>query len=191
MNCSSPGSSVHRIFQSRMLERVAISLSRGSSRPGDRTWVSCTAGRFFTDWATREAPGCWVSSLWVLNCRQNMLCEHRNIEPKSTGTEFYKCPKMVADGPRVLSPSPTWEARWPVKVLGIVSLPVAPNPLLPPHGAACPWLWVSSEQNSAIKEALPLHRTQLPDPRYSPRLLPAFFPWVTPQDSQELQLNEL
>ena len=108
---------------------------------------------------TREVPSCWISYLWVLNCRQNMLCEHQNIEPKSTGTEFCKCPKMVADGPRVLSPSPTWEARWPVKVLGIVSLHVAPDPLLPRPCAACPWLWLSSEQNSEIKEALPLHRT--------------------------------
>ena len=29
--------------------------SRGSSRPRDRTLVSCIAGRFFTVWATREA----------------------------------------------------------------------------------------------------------------------------------------
>ena len=27
----------------------------GSARPRDRTWVSCTADKFFTDWATREA----------------------------------------------------------------------------------------------------------------------------------------
>ena len=27
-----------------------------SSQPRDWTWVFCTAGRFFTDWATREAP---------------------------------------------------------------------------------------------------------------------------------------
>ena len=33
---------------------LAISSSRGSSQPRDRTRVSCTAGRFFTDWATRE-----------------------------------------------------------------------------------------------------------------------------------------
>ena len=32
MNCSSPGSSVHRIFQARTLERVAISSSPGSGR---------------------------------------------------------------------------------------------------------------------------------------------------------------
>ena len=29
---------------------------RGSSQPRDRTWVSCIAGRFFTIWATRQAP---------------------------------------------------------------------------------------------------------------------------------------
>ena len=55
MNCSPPGSSVHEIFQDRILEWVAISFSTGSSQPRDWNWVSCTAGRFFTDWATREA----------------------------------------------------------------------------------------------------------------------------------------
>ena len=42
------GSSVHGILQARILEWVAIPFSRGSSRPSDRTWVSCTAGRRFT-----------------------------------------------------------------------------------------------------------------------------------------------
>ena len=55
MDCNPPGSSVHEIFQARKLEWVAISFSRGSSQPRDRTWVSCNAGKFFTDWATREA----------------------------------------------------------------------------------------------------------------------------------------
>ena len=45
MDCSIPGSSVHGIFQARVLEWVAISFSRGSSRPRDRTRVSCIAGR--------------------------------------------------------------------------------------------------------------------------------------------------
>ena len=48
MDCNPPGSSVHGILQARILEWVAIPFSRGSSRPGDRTWVSCIAGRFFT-----------------------------------------------------------------------------------------------------------------------------------------------
>ena len=41
--------------QTRILEWVAISFSRGSSRPGDRTGISCIAGQFFINWAMREA----------------------------------------------------------------------------------------------------------------------------------------
>ena len=54
MDCSPPGSSVHGIFQGRVLEWVAISFSRGSSWPRNQTWVSCIVGRRFTVWATRE-----------------------------------------------------------------------------------------------------------------------------------------
>ena len=46
---------VHGILQARILEWVTVSFSRGSSRPRNPTWVSCIAGRFFTDWAMREA----------------------------------------------------------------------------------------------------------------------------------------
>ena len=52
---SLPGSSIHGIFQARVLEWVAISFSRRSSRPKDQTQDSCIAGRRFTIWATREA----------------------------------------------------------------------------------------------------------------------------------------
>ena len=51
MNCSPPGSSVHAIFQARILEWADISLSRGSSQPRDHTLISCvfcTAGMSFT-----------------------------------------------------------------------------------------------------------------------------------------------
>ena len=65
IDCSPLGSSVHVILQARILEWVAISFSRGSSQPRDQTWVSCTAGRFFTIWATREAlPPTWRA--WFL-----------------------------------------------------------------------------------------------------------------------------
>ena len=50
--CSLPGSSVHGISQARVLEWIAISFSRGSSWPRNRTLVSCIAGRRFTIWAT-------------------------------------------------------------------------------------------------------------------------------------------
>ena len=55
MDCSLPGSSVHGIFQARVLEWVAISFYRGSSQPRDWTPVSHIAGRCFIIWATREA----------------------------------------------------------------------------------------------------------------------------------------
>ena len=54
MDCSSPGSSVLGILQARKLEWIVIFFSRGSSQPRDLSWVSCTAGRFFSVWATRE-----------------------------------------------------------------------------------------------------------------------------------------
>ena len=47
MHCSPPGSSVHGILQARVLERVAIAFSRGSSRPRDQAQASCIAGRLF------------------------------------------------------------------------------------------------------------------------------------------------
>ena len=55
MDYSPPGSSIHEILQARILEWEAFSFSRGSSQPRDWTQVSHIAGRFFTNWATREA----------------------------------------------------------------------------------------------------------------------------------------
>ena len=54
MDCSTSGSSVHGVFQERILQWVAIPFSKGSSWLRDRTQVSCIAGRLFTVWATRE-----------------------------------------------------------------------------------------------------------------------------------------
>ena len=67
MDCSPPGSSVHGIFQAGVLEWVAVSFSKGSSQPRDRTQVSHTAGRCFTVWATREAQLSWAE----LSCRSS------------------------------------------------------------------------------------------------------------------------
>ena len=41
MDCSPSGSSVHGIFQARILECVAICYSRGSSQPREQTHISC------------------------------------------------------------------------------------------------------------------------------------------------------
>ena len=59
MDYSQQGSSIHGIFQARILEWVAISFSRKSSGPRNQTWVSCIVGRFFTDWAMGETFELW------------------------------------------------------------------------------------------------------------------------------------
>ena len=58
MDCTLPDSSIHGIFQARVLEWVAIAFSRESSQPRDQPQVdpiSCIVGDAFTIWATREA----------------------------------------------------------------------------------------------------------------------------------------
>ena len=55
MDFSPPGSSVHGIFQAGILEQVAISSSRGSSRPRDGICISCIGSQILYHWATREA----------------------------------------------------------------------------------------------------------------------------------------
>ena len=54
MDCSPSGSSMHEIFQARILEWVAISSGRGSSLPRDWIHITCIVGEFFCHWATWE-----------------------------------------------------------------------------------------------------------------------------------------
>jgi len=51
---------LHGILQARILEWVATSFSTGYSRLGNQTWVSCTVGRFYTNWATRQP---WLAEM--------------------------------------------------------------------------------------------------------------------------------
>ena len=62
---------VHGILQARILEWIAFPFSRGSSQPRNCTQVSCIAGGFFTNLATREAQEIWYKCtqtqiLWFL-----------------------------------------------------------------------------------------------------------------------------
>ena len=65
MDCSRQHSSIHGIFQARVLEWVAISFSRGSSQPRGRTWVSHIVGRHFTIWATREVHNIAITQVYA------------------------------------------------------------------------------------------------------------------------------
>ena len=59
----------------RILEWIAYPFSSGSSLPKNRTGVSCLAGRFFTSWATREAPSMHLNKNQILP----LLCEGTDI----------------------------------------------------------------------------------------------------------------
>ena len=89
MDYSPPGSSVHGVFQERLLEWVAISFSGGSSRPRDRTCISCTSliGRQIlyhcTTWEAQDLP-------------YNLAIPLLGIYPKEIKTQQWKyiCPPM-------------------------------------------------------------------------------------------------
>ena len=60
-------------------EYHAIPFSKGSSQPRNWTQVSCIAGRFFTIWATREAPcfdyywlNLWPAQYGLLICKMGI-----------------------------------------------------------------------------------------------------------------------
>ena len=85
---SPPGSSIHGILQAGILEWFAISFSRGSSWPRNWTWVSNTAGRLFTLWATREALSWryWFS-LSPVKSPSQLFCESQSWVVGQTGQE--------------------------------------------------------------------------------------------------------
>ena len=91
------GSSVHGIFQARILAWVDISFSMGSFRPRDRTHVSCIGRWVLCHWATREAPTCPLLStdlliliwLWARKTERPGLLE-LYAKHGSTGLEWEK-----------------------------------------------------------------------------------------------------
>ena len=81
MDCSSSGFSVHRISQAGILEWVTFPFSRGFSQPRDWIWVSHTAGRFLTIWATREAQGLNLYLFYLLYWQVGSSCQHHLGSP--------------------------------------------------------------------------------------------------------------
>ena len=57
--CDPMDYTMHGILQARIMEWVAVPFSKGCCQLQDRTQVSRTAGRCFTNWATREAQEYW------------------------------------------------------------------------------------------------------------------------------------
>ena len=61
----------HGTSHARILEGIAISISRGSFRPKDWTYVSYIAGGFFTNWATKEALYIQALSIYHVYTREH------------------------------------------------------------------------------------------------------------------------
>ena len=117
MDCSLPGSSIHGIFQATVLEWVAISFSRGSSQPRDRTQVSRIAGRRFAIWANswkgrlcgRGEMSSWDHSLGALAMRSYT----EKMSPLGAVGSLYFTPE---EGRQTCSQSTVERADW--KLLG-------------------------------------------------------------------------
>ena len=60
LDCSPPGSSIHRISKARILEWVGIYFSRGSSQPRDWTHISCSFFQSFQHTELMGLLGGWV-----------------------------------------------------------------------------------------------------------------------------------
>ena len=78
MDCSPPGSSVHGISQ----EWVAISSSRGSSRPGGQTCVSCIGRWILYHGTTREAV--------IVSREHNKAWGHQSVRVQRPHMEGYQ-----------------------------------------------------------------------------------------------------
>ena len=79
----------------RILKWVACLFSRGSSWPRNWTRVSCTAGRFFTSWATREAHRT-VQFSRSLVCNSLLPHEPQHAKPPCPITNTQSPPKPMS-----------------------------------------------------------------------------------------------
>ena len=100
MDCSLPDSSIHGIFQARILEWVAISFSRRSSWSRDWTQVSHIVGRRFIVWGTREARilhySVYIAFIGTGKQKIHVTCFMLTFAfSKWSGTEPYMSPRCA------------------------------------------------------------------------------------------------
>ena len=72
MDCSPPGSSVHEIYQARILEWVAMSSSRGSSQPSTEP----RSPTLQADSLLSNPPG---KSAVAVSCLLRLQSDHSNV----------------------------------------------------------------------------------------------------------------
>ena len=81
IDCRLPGFSVHGTSQARMLEWVAISSSRGSSRPRDWTWISCVGRQIFYHWKARLSICRPCKYYYLIRCLSFLIEETCLLHP--------------------------------------------------------------------------------------------------------------
>ena len=108
MDCSPPSSSVHGNLQARILEGVAPSFSRLSSRPRNRGWVFYIAGRRFmiSSDQIRLIPQSCPTLCDPMNRRTPGLPVHHQL-PEFTQTHVHRVSDAIQPSHPLLSPSPT------------------------------------------------------------------------------------
>ena len=81
MDCSLTGSSIHGILQAGILESLAMTSSRGSSRPSDWTWIACASrfvgGFFTTEPLGKPSPWLWWSLTQIIYTKSLNNSRHR------------------------------------------------------------------------------------------------------------------
>ena len=105
MDCSLSGSSVHGIFQARILKWIVISFSRGSSQPRGRNWVSYIASRVFIIWATRGDQFCLLQFSSVQFSRSVMS---DSLSPRESQHARPPCPSPTPGVHSDSRPSSQW-----------------------------------------------------------------------------------
>ena len=117
MSGSPPNSSVHGIFQQRILEWIDITFSRGSSHLRDQTHVACIGRQIIYRWDTREA-NLHISSVQFSSVAQSCqtLCDPMNRStpglpvhdqlPEFTQTHIHRGGDVIQPSHPLSSPSP-------------------------------------------------------------------------------------
>ena len=155
MDCSLPSSSVHVIFQARILEWVAIPFSRGSSQPRNQTQVSSIPGGFFSIWATAAAKS-------LQSCRT--LCDPIDGSPSGSpvpGILQARTLEWVA-----ISFSNAW--KWKVKVKSPSRVWLLATPWTAAYQAPSSIGFSRQEYWSGVPLPSPTHRYLWPDPEILP-----------------------
>ena len=94
MDCSLPASSVHGIFQARVLECFAIPSSRGFSQPKDQTWVSCISHKLcvitrMCIYTHTNLLQSYLTQCDSIDCSPPCASVHGDSPGKNTGVGFH------------------------------------------------------------------------------------------------------